>query len=176
MALSEKCCLLSTSPRGAAYWRRSSCSRPGRGSRYGACWSCTAAASFMWASGTRSSRYRSRDAATTRAESESVNKENTINLNGSCQRQMCKQSFQAVFCFLFHKMVFIWEYQAWAKTLNPANQLCLIHWRCLWMSSDCLPSWLTHAQNHVLSASCSIPKLNQIFWVSVCLLGCHISE
>lgn len=90
--LSGKCSLLSICPRGAAYWRKSSCSHPGRGSRSGACWSCTAGASFTWASEIRSSRSRSRDAATTRAESECARKnKNTINLNGDCQKQICTQ-------------------------------------------------------------------------------------
>lgn len=72
MELSRKCSRLSISPLEAACWRRSSCSHCGRGSRSAACWSCTVAASFMWASGTRSSRSHSRDAATTRAGSEYI--------------------------------------------------------------------------------------------------------
>lgn len=36
-ALSGKCSPLSTCPRAAAYWRRSNCSRPGRGSPSAAC-------------------------------------------------------------------------------------------------------------------------------------------
>jgi len=46
--LSGKCFPLSTCLRGAACWRRSSCSRPGRDSRSEACWSCIAAVSSMW--------------------------------------------------------------------------------------------------------------------------------
>lgn len=71
-ALSGRCCPPSIIPPGAACWRRSSSSRPGSGSPSGACSSCTAEASCTWAWGTKSSRSRWRDAATTRAGSESA--------------------------------------------------------------------------------------------------------
>lgn len=96
MVLSGKCFPLSISPRGAAFWRRLSCSRPGRDSRSEACWSCTAAASFMWVLETRSSRSRWRDAATTRAESEYMLKLTPLISMESVKSKICIQQYKVL--------------------------------------------------------------------------------